>query len=173
MEWSAWVTSLAATSTALPSAPMRTVRSSWVVGHMPRASRPFAGRMASWQVLGTFLAAFSTAPLGVSRPMGPSVVGSGNTAAGCDAFIWDQVNGIRSLSDLLVNDLGLNLTGWTSMDARAISPDGLTIVGVGHNAISGSQEGWVAHIPEPGTLALLLVGGIAVPGRPARRERRR
>jgi hypothetical protein len=79
---------------------------------------------------------------------------------GTEAFIWDSTNGVRLLEDVLVNDLGLDLGGFTRLvHAFGISDDGLTIVGQGTNA-SGNTEGWIATIPEPTTLALLLFGGI-------------
>ena len=53
------------------------------------------------------------------------------SASGSEAFIWDNANGMRKLKDVLVNDFGLDLTGWTLTIARGISDDGLTIVGDG------------------------------------------
>ena len=57
----------------------------------------------------------------------------------------------------LVNDLGLDLTGWSLLRATAVSGDGNTIVGTGTNA-SGEQEAWIAIIPEPTTGLLVAVG---------------
>ena len=73
-----------------------------------------------------------------------------------EAFIWDQSNGIRILQDVLI-DLGLDLTGWTLTEATGISDDGLTIVGTGINP-NGDTEAFIATLPEPGTLGLLVVG---------------
>ena len=57
---------------------------------------------------------------------GSVVVGSGdNDGVSPKAFIWEAVNGMRSLQDLLA--------------------DGLTIVGVG-NTPDGSAEAWVASL---------------------------
>ena len=53
---------------------------------------------------------------------------------------------MRSLIDVLINDLGLDLSGWYLDDAKAISADGTTIVGMGQHA--GSHEGWIAVISE-------------------------
>src|SRR5687767_3751167 len=65
------------------------------------------------------------------------------------AFIWDPSNGERVLQTVLVNDFGLNLTGWTLQVATGVSADGTIIVGRGtHN---GQTEGWVAHLPAPDT----------------------
>jgi len=73
------------------------------------------------------------------------------------AFIWDETNGARDLKDVLVNDCGLDLTGWTLERATGISADGLTIVGYGTNP-DGLTEGWIAVIPEPATFLLLAFG---------------
>jgi hypothetical protein len=77
-----------------------------------------------------------------------------------EAFIWDAANGMRSLQDMLVNDFGLALSGWTLGQAEGISDDGMTIVGFGTNP-SGLIEGWAAHIepiPVPASLFLLASG---------------
>ena len=67
---------------------------------------------------------------------------------------------MRSLQNVLTSELDLDLTGWTLTTARAISNDGLKITGYGmHNGIS---EAWVAIIPEPSTLGLLLLGGVSI-----------
>jgi probable HAF family extracellular repeat protein len=84
---------------------------------------------------------------------GSVVVGSSTS----EAFVWDQAYGTRSIADLLVNDFGLDLTGWTLKAATGISADGLTIVGQGTNP-SGDPEAFIATIPEPGTLAVLGLG---------------
>jgi len=65
-----------------------------------------------------------------------------------EAFIWDERNGMRNLRDVLVNDYGLDLTGWILSSASGISDDGLTIVGYGDNP-DGYTEAWVATIPRP------------------------
>ena len=63
-----------------------------------------------------------------------------------DAFIWDEKNGMRRLHDVLVNDFGLDLTGWTLHWARGISADGSTIVGHGSSP-NGYAEAWIAVMP--------------------------
>ena len=69
-------------------------------------------------------------------------------ASGLATFIWDATNGMRSLQDLLVNDLGLELTGWSLLEARGISADGRTIVGIGNNP-AGNGEAWIVTIDGP------------------------
>jgi uncharacterized membrane protein len=86
-----------------------------------------------------------------------SVVGASSAAEGVRAFIWDAAHGMRHLRDVLINDYGvMNLSGWTLVEARAITPDGKTIVGSGINPL-GQQEAWLAHIPEPASAMLMLL----------------
>ncbi len=98
---------------------------------------------------------FSSKALGVSAD-GSIVVGRGTTAAGIRPFIWDEVNGVRDLVDVLANDYHLDLGSFRLETANAISADGSVIVGVGENTV------WVAVIPEPATLSLLVLGGLAI-----------
>jgi len=74
------------------------------------------------------------------------------------AFVWDEVNGMRSLQDLLV-DLGVDLTGWSLTEATDISADGLVIVGNGTNP-EGKLEAWIATIPELRIPASYYVDGV-------------
>jgi len=67
---------------------------------------------------------------------------------------------LDELDLVLINDFGLDLTGWTLVRAMGISDDGLTIVGQGLNP-SGQTEAWIAIIPEPST-ALLFAFGLAI-----------
>ncbi len=77
---------------------------------------------------------------------GKVVVGAGDSATGAEAFVWDARHGIRPLRQLLVQQYGLNLDGWSLEEASAISDDGRTIVGTGTNP-AGQREGWVARLP--------------------------
>lgn len=76
------------------------------------------------------------------------------------ASIWDDTNGMRDIKNILENG-GLDLSGWTLSRAMAIAVDGLTIVGYGTNP-DGYTEGWVATVPEPATLSLMALGGLAL-----------
>jgi probable HAF family extracellular repeat protein len=101
---------------------------------------------------------FFSVAFGVSGD-GSVIVGYGSSANGPEAFIWNSSQGMRSLKEVLSNDYGLNLTGWTLNDARVISADGLTVVGYGTNP-SGNIEAWIARlnpqnnpsVPEPSSI---------------------
>lgn len=70
------------------------------------------------------------------------------------AFIWDQAHGMRPLRDILVG-LGIDMTGWSLLEASAISDDGLTIAGSARIQ-GGETQAFVAHIPAPSAAAPLL-----------------
>jgi probable HAF family extracellular repeat protein len=99
---------------------------------------------------------------GTGRSEAWAVSEDGSVIAGfCDLsvpFIWSRSHGMRNLVEILENDCGLDLSGWSSLMVFDISHDGLTLVGRG--ALWGNGAGWVATIPEPATLALLAVGGL-------------
>ena len=93
---------------------------------------------------------------GALRGYGGAVSGDGTVIVGTndfddldpeirEAFIWKDSLGLRNLKELLVSDLGLDLTGWVLNSATGISADGLTIVGNGINP-SGLREAWIANI---------------------------
>lgn len=63
------------------------------------------------------------------------------------ACIWEPGVGWRSVKQVL-QDAGINMTGWTLQFANSISDDGQTIAGHGVNP-SGQTQAWVAFIPLP------------------------
>lgn len=66
---------------------------------------------------------------------GKIIVGySMNSEYAYTPFIWDNMNGMRSLADLLVAG-GADLSGYTLLQATDISADGTTIVGVAKDSI--------------------------------------
>lgn len=76
---------------------------------------------------------------------GTVIVGRGRSSTYDEAMIWTAEEGMRNLRDVLVNEGGLDLTGWTLSEAWAVAADGRTIVGNGINP-SGQAEGWIACI---------------------------
>ncbi len=102
-------------------------------------------------------------------PLGGAAFGSTVTAisadgtivvGGTDAFgamIWDAQHGMRSVRDVLVNEHGLDLAGWTLRSAADVSADGTVIVGGGTNP-NGDFEAWVARIPPPAIPAVSCWG---------------
>jgi probable HAF family extracellular repeat protein/autotransporter-associated beta strand protein len=79
---------------------------------------------------------------------GRVIVGKVTSASGDAAFLWNEAGGMRRLQDVLVNDFGLNLAGWTLSEATGISNDGTVIVGFGNDP-SGTMEAWRAEIAWP------------------------
>lgn len=61
------------------------------------------------------------------------------------AFIWTEKDGMRTLSEVLINEAGLNLAGWKLVEAIGISADGLTIVGNGVNP-NKELEAWIIKL---------------------------
>jgi hypothetical protein len=77
---------------------------------------------------------------------------------------------MRSVQDLL-EEYGLDLTGWQLSAAYGISADGLTIVGGGINP-AGDAEAWRATLPNPVPLpGAVLLGalGLSIAGWQLRR----
>lgn len=79
------------------------------------------------------------------------------------AVVWDDVNGLRSVQDILEDDFDLDLTGWHLFGAL-ISADGTVLAGGGINP-SGDPEGWVASLPIPlpeadGSMSFMLGAGM-------------
>ena len=72
---------------------------------------------------------------------GRVVVGGARSGANPHAFIWTENTGFRDLKTVLIQDYGLDLSGWTLEFAQDISNDGTVIVGTGTNP-SGEMQGW-------------------------------
>jgi probable HAF family extracellular repeat protein len=104
---------------------------------------------------------------------GATVVGESSTDffnSFTEAFIWDETSGMRKLSDVVTQDYGLDLGTWVLVSARAITPDGSTIVGYGKPFPTFDVfEAFVIRLPEPagGTWAAIATLALL-----ARRRRR-
>ncbi len=70
------------------------------------------------------------------------IVGQGTSAIGDEAFLWTQADGMRRLKNVIEDDFGIDLTGWTLTAARDVSAAGDAIIGWGTNP-AGQQEAWL------------------------------
>lgn len=75
------------------------------------------------------------------------------------AFIWTALDGARALADVLRDDYGYDLDGWTLNLATDITPDGRTIVGEGVNP-QGYLEAFKFTVPAPSGVAVLGAGAL-------------
>ena len=74
-----------------------------------------------------------------------------------ERIIWDEEHGVRKLIDLCDG----SAQGWSLTEATAINNVG-QIVGMGWNPSGGREAYLLTPIPEPATLAVLLLGGLAL-----------
>ncbi|HEY2826543.1 MAG TPA: PEP-CTERM sorting domain-containing protein [Pirellulales bacterium] len=78
------------------------------------------------------------------------------------AVMWTSTLGSVDLNTYLPT-LGVNLTGWNLTDAYGISYDGSVISGNG--TFNGENAAWIVSgiaVPEPSTLLMAALGGIAL-----------
>ncbi len=80
-----------------------------------------------------------------------AVSADGSVAVGSGDLVWDAVNGMRSLADILAGE-SIDLTGWSISSISDVSADGRTMTGYGINP-SGDVEGWIARLPDAATTA--------------------
>ena len=93
---------------------------------------------------------------------GYSSDGTAETAVVWDTTgVWDGSGLAMSVKDLLTG-AGLDTSAWSSLSrVTSLSDNGGTVAGWGIWAADGTTRGFVASIPEPATLALLTLGGLA------------
>jgi uncharacterized membrane protein len=89
---------------------------------------------------------------------GAVIVGGSGEDARFQAFRWTAESGMRSVQEML-QELGVDTSGWRLGEASGVSADGSVIIGNGVNP-NGDPEGWVAvipasYVPEPGVVSLL------------------
>ncbi len=80
---------------------------------------------------------------------GRIIVGHSESEAGRTAFVWDATQGMRSLQQVL-QQRGVNVSGWNLSTAVAISQDGTQIAGTGTNP-QGEPQSFLATLPRPKT----------------------
>jgi uncharacterized membrane protein len=125
---------------------------------------PFRWTAASGMVNLGVLSGYGSAEANGVSGDGSLVVGSAQAGSSEAAFIWTSSTGTMPLQEYLSQTgLGSELAGWQLEDAN-VSSNGESFCGVGIDP-SGNSEAWVATIPEPSTIALLLAGAIIVGGR--------
>ena len=97
---------------------------------------------------------------------GSIAVGEADNGDNTVGFLWDNVNGMRDLTEVLIADDSLesSLAGWDYLRAQDVSSDGLTVTIVGNGEFEDNDLVWIARIespvvPEPSSLILL---GIAL-----------
>jgi uncharacterized membrane protein len=106
---------------------------------------------------------------------GSVIVGGSGEDYRFQAFRWTAPSGMRSVQGLL-EELGIDMTGWTLGPASGVSADGSVIVGYGTNPF-GETEGWIAaipptYVPEPsGFIGMSLASCIVLGSRSIRRRR--
>jgi hypothetical protein len=72
--------------------------------------------------------------------------GFGTSDIGKEAVLWDPVNGMRRVKDILLA-LGVSeVSNWQLEEVRALSADGTVLAGTGKNP-TGNSEAWIAIIP--------------------------
>ena len=133
--------------------------------------------------LGVLSSSIESSALDVSAD-GRYVVGySTDTIDHQEPFIWDQDNGMRSLTDLLILQGETEVFNLKLISATGISASGHVIVGNAINAV-GSSEAWLAildddillgaageqPIPEPSTVLLMATGLVGLLGYARRRQ---
>jgi hypothetical protein len=105
--------------------------------------------------------AYTVADNGVTA--GRSYISGGETAVVWDTSgMWDTTGTAQSIKALLTG-YGVDTSMWSSLiRVYAASDDGKVLAGIGTWAADGSTRGFVAVVPEPGSLALLALGGTLV-----------
>ena len=71
-------------------------------------------------------------------------------------FVWDSVNGLRDLNDVVENELGIDLGSVVLTEAWSVSAD--------NRIIAGQRAGgsFILVIPEPSTALLLAFGLVGI-----------
>lgn len=92
------------------------------------------------------------------------ISGDGGTVVGTDyysfrAWMWTAALGYKDLNQYLPS-IGVDLTGWTLTEAYDANGDGTVLVGAG--MYNGQARGWIITLPEPSSVLMLAMGGLAI-----------
>jgi uncharacterized membrane protein len=79
-----------------------------------------------------------------NRALGANTDGSVILGVGNEAWIWDVLNGVRSLTSILAAANG-DVSNWSNLSARAMSADGKTVIGSG--TLAGTSTAFIARLP--------------------------
>ena len=94
-----------------------------------------------------------------------SVVGGGMYGNPADlgrfAYVWTETTGMLKLTDYLTLFGVTAPTNFHFQDVNAISADGLTFAGSGIDSL-GRTQGWIAHVPSPGTAVVFGMFALAL-----------
>src|SRR5262249_11093473 len=74
-------------------------------------------------------------------PIGNEVIASSSGFRGSEAFRWTNATGMQSIAGLL-EDNGINLSGWQLQSASGVSADGTVIVGNGIDPMGNPSAWW-------------------------------
>jgi len=124
-----------------------------------------ANDASAWQVwrrIGTG----ATQLLGAGEAFDASTTGI--IAAG--AFVYDT-SGLQHATAQYLTSQGANITGWSDLQVKGVSDDGLTFAGMGLREVAPGEfmsEAWITTVPAPGVASL----GFACVVFAARRRRR-
>jgi probable HAF family extracellular repeat protein len=98
---------------------------------------------------------------------GTVVGGSINASLNFAAFVWSPGVGMQLLSDRLLAAGVAIPSNYRLESVLAMSGDGLTFAGQAHNLTNSTYEGFVATIPPPASILVLLLPALARRKRPA------
>jgi hypothetical protein len=128
-----------------------------VVGQYGHAVRWAGGPV---QDLGTLPGTLYSVANAVSDD-GAVLGGNSVTGSNLQAFVWTPSTGMLSVGGYLGQHGVLMPATFQPWEVLAVSGDGLTVGGYGLNTATGLREGFVATVPSPGPLLILLAPLIA------------
>jgi probable HAF family extracellular repeat protein len=122
------------------------------MGSFNRANEPFLNQAFRWtEEEGVLPLGLMPGDTGYSKAMAVSADGSIIVGTGLEelgkpkAFIWDAINGMRELKQVLMSEYNVDLSAWTLESATDISANGKIIAGNGFNP-DGYRQGWLVNL---------------------------